>query len=109
MAISKAWKEARHRRSDRQTSQHRESALSPTRSDNCNDNPRKGRLEQIRKASRMPHLPRGDYKIVIRPREGLKISEHGIVHLIAAVRDAAGIPRDESEENIVCPNNVKIS
>ncbi|XP_054921046.1 b(0,+)-type amino acid transporter 1-like [Dermacentor andersoni] len=102
---SKGWKEVRHRRSDRRTSQHRESTLSPTRLDKRNNNPWKGRLEQIRKASRMPHLPRGDYKIVIRPRGGLKISEHGIVPLTVAVQDAAGIPRDEREEDIVCPNN----
>lgn len=50
-------------------------------------------------------MPRGDYKIVIRPRGALKISEHGIVQLTAAVQDAAGIPRDEREEDIVCSNN----
>ncbi|XP_065310547.1 uncharacterized protein [Dermacentor albipictus] len=105
MDTSKGWKEVRHRRSDRRTSQHRESTLSPTRLGKRNNNPWKGRLEQIRKASRMPHLPRGDYKIVIRPRGGLKLSEHGIVPLTAAVQDAAGIPRDEREEDIVCPNN----
>ncbi|KAH7960997.1 hypothetical protein HPB49_025616 [Dermacentor silvarum] len=102
---SKGWKEVSNRRSHRQTSQHRESTLSPTWPDKRNDNPRKGRIEQIRKASRMPHLPRRDYKIVIRPRGALKISEHGIIHLTAAVQDAAGIPPDEREEDIVCPNN----
>ncbi|KAH7941362.1 hypothetical protein HPB49_012702 [Dermacentor silvarum] len=105
MDTSEGWKDVRYRRSHRQASQHRESTLSPTWPYKRNDNPRKGRLEQIRNASRMPHLPRGDYKIVIRPRGALKISEHGIVHLTAAVQDVAGIPRDEREEDIVCPNN----
>ncbi|KAH7969074.1 hypothetical protein HPB52_014518 [Rhipicephalus sanguineus] len=53
----------------------------------------------------MPHLPRGDYKIVIRPTGGIKISEHGVVNLTAAVQDAAGIPLEEREEDIICPNN----
>ncbi|KAH7950114.1 hypothetical protein HPB49_019761 [Dermacentor silvarum] len=53
----------------------------------------------------MPHLPKGDYKIVIRPSGGHKISERGIVHLTAAVEDAAGILRDERQEDFVRPNN----
>ncbi|KAL1455811.1 hypothetical protein MTO96_006252 [Rhipicephalus appendiculatus] len=52
-----------------------------------------------------PHLPRGDYKIVIRPTGGIKLSEHGVVDLTAAVQDAAGIPVEEREEDITCPNN----
>ncbi|KAL1440286.1 hypothetical protein MTO96_031673 [Rhipicephalus appendiculatus] len=55
----------------------------------------------------MPHLPRGDYKIVIRPTGGIKLSEHGVVNLTAAVQDAAGIPAEEREEDIICPNNYK--
>ncbi|KAH7978959.1 hypothetical protein HPB49_007536 [Dermacentor silvarum] len=46
MDTSKGWKEVRHRRSHRQTSQHRESTLSPTWPEKRNDNPKKGRLEQ---------------------------------------------------------------
>ncbi|XP_070389324.1 cholinesterase-like [Dermacentor albipictus] len=49
MNTSKGWKEVKHRRSDRRTCQHRESTLSPTRLDKRNNNPWKGRLEQIRK------------------------------------------------------------
>ncbi|KAH7941467.1 hypothetical protein HPB49_013987 [Dermacentor silvarum] len=105
MDISKRWKEVNHRRSVPQTCQHSESTLSPTRPDKRNNNPRKGRLEQIRKGSRMPDLPRGDYKIVIRPRGGLKISEHGIVDLTVAVQDVAGTTRGQREEDIVYPSN----
>ncbi|KAH7966467.1 hypothetical protein HPB49_016555 [Dermacentor silvarum] len=83
----------------------REHLVADARPDKRNRNHRKARLEQIRKASRMPHLPRGDYKIVIRLCGGLKISEHGIVHITAAVQDAAGTSRDERSEDIVCPNN----
>ncbi|KAH7934491.1 hypothetical protein HPB51_029143 [Rhipicephalus microplus] len=53
----------------------------------------------------MPHTPRGDYKIVITPTGGIKISDHSVVNLTAAVQDAAGIPLAEREEDIICPNN----
>ncbi|KAL1470478.1 hypothetical protein MTO96_040405 [Rhipicephalus appendiculatus] len=105
MDNSKGWTVVRNRRSRRQDSQHHENNLSPTRPVERTDSPRKGRLQQIRKASRMPHLPRGDYKIVIRPTGGIKLSEHGVVNLTAAVQDAAGIPVVEREEDIICPNN----
>lgn len=50
-------------------------------------------------------MPRGDYKIVIRPTGGIQISEHGVVNLTAAVQDVAAIPPEEREEDIICPNN----
>ncbi|KAL1447208.1 hypothetical protein MTO96_044350 [Rhipicephalus appendiculatus] len=52
-----------------------------------------------------PIYQEGDYKIVIRPTGGIKLSEHGVVNLTAAVQDAAGIPVEEREEDIICPNN----
>ncbi|KAL1417890.1 hypothetical protein MTO96_006031 [Rhipicephalus appendiculatus] len=105
MDNSKGWTVVRNRRSSRQDSQQHENNLSPTRPVERNDSPRKGRLQQIRKASTMPHLPRGDYKIVIRPIGGIKLSEHGVVNLTAAVQDAAGIPVEEREGDIMFPNN----
>ena len=103
MDNSKGWTEVRNRRSSRQDSQHHENKLSPTRPVERNDAPRKGRLEQICKASRMPHLPRGDYKIVIRPTGGIKISEHRVVNLTAAVQDAAGGPLEGKGGGNICP------
>lgn len=105
MDNSKGWTEVRNRRSSRQDLQHHGSNLSLTWPVARNDASKKGRLEQICKASRMPHLPRGDYKIVIRPTGGIKIFEHGVVNLTAAVQDVAGIPPEEREEDIICPNN----
>ncbi|KAH7969936.1 hypothetical protein HPB52_022783 [Rhipicephalus sanguineus] len=105
MDNSKGWTVVRNRRSSRRDSQHHGNNLSPTRPVERNGTPRKGRLEQICKASRMSHLPRGDYKIVIKPTGGIKISEHGVVNLTAAVQDAAGIALEEREEDIICPNN----
>ncbi|KAH7971417.1 hypothetical protein HPB49_023646 [Dermacentor silvarum] len=31
---------------------------------------------RIIKASRLPHLPTEDYKVIVRPRGGLDVSEH---------------------------------
>ncbi|KAH7976035.1 hypothetical protein HPB52_008368 [Rhipicephalus sanguineus] len=38
---------------------------------------REQRLRQITRSSRMPPLHRGDYKIIIRPRGGLLVADHG--------------------------------
>ncbi|KAH6939500.1 hypothetical protein HPB50_018640 [Hyalomma asiaticum] len=105
MDNSKGWTGVSNRRSSRQDSQHHGSNLSPTRPVERYDASRKGRLEQIRKASRMPHLPRGGCKIVIRSTGGIKISEHGVVNQTAVVQDAAGIPLEEREEGTICPSN----
>ncbi|KAH6945760.1 hypothetical protein HPB50_009810 [Hyalomma asiaticum] len=77
MDNSKGWREVRNRRSSWQDSQHHRSNLSPTRPVERNDASRKGRLEQTRKA----------------------------INLTAAVQDAASIPVEEREEDIICPNN----
>ncbi|KAL1482030.1 hypothetical protein MTO96_034053 [Rhipicephalus appendiculatus] len=61
-------------------------------------------LRQITKASRMPHLPRGDYKIIIRPRGGLRVAECGAVRLATSIYQAAAIPTEAQDEDMVCPN-----
>ncbi|XP_037505517.1 uncharacterized protein LOC119381836 [Rhipicephalus sanguineus] len=72
----------------------------------CNNNKRQGeqRLQQITKASRMPNLPRGDYKIIIRPRGGLRVAECGAVRLATSIYQAAAIPREAQDEDMICPN-----
>ncbi|KAH7940241.1 hypothetical protein HPB52_022561 [Rhipicephalus sanguineus] len=51
---------------------------------------REQRLRQITRASRMPQLLREDYKIIVRPRGGL--------------RQAADVPREAREKDTICPN-----
>lgn len=61
----------------------------------------KGRLL---KKSRMPELPRGDMKIVVRPRSGFRVSEVTKVELSRALAAAAQVTREEERQDVVCPN-----
>ncbi|KAH9375509.1 hypothetical protein HPB48_009405 [Haemaphysalis longicornis] len=61
----------------------------------------KGRLL---KKSRMPELPRGVRKIVVRPRGGLFVSEVTRVELSRALAAAAQVAENEAREDVVCPN-----
>ncbi|KAH7982804.1 hypothetical protein HPB52_007197 [Rhipicephalus sanguineus] len=62
------------------------------------------RARQIMAASRMPSLPKEDYKISVRPRDGFKVTDYGINRLECCVANAAEIPRKETEEDTVCAN-----
>ncbi|KAH7959490.1 hypothetical protein HPB49_011459 [Dermacentor silvarum] len=50
----------------------------------------------------MPDLPRGDIKIVLRPRGGLHVSEVTRVELSRAIAAAAQTPANEASEDVVC-------
>ncbi|KAH7968048.1 hypothetical protein HPB52_005533 [Rhipicephalus sanguineus] len=65
---------------------------------------REQRLRQITRASRMPQLPREDYKIIVRPRGGLRVSDHGAARIANSVYQAADIPREAREQDTICPN-----
>ncbi|KAL1445464.1 hypothetical protein MTO96_045017 [Rhipicephalus appendiculatus] len=52
---------------------------------------------QLVKASRMPYLPKGDYKIIIRPKGRLNIAELGAARVASCVYQAAGIPGEQRE------------
>ncbi|KAH7945518.1 hypothetical protein HPB49_011830 [Dermacentor silvarum] len=43
----------------------------------------------------MPQLPRGDYKIIIRPRGGLRVADHGAARLATCIYHAAEIPNEK--------------
>ncbi|KAH6930788.1 hypothetical protein HPB50_018396 [Hyalomma asiaticum] len=62
------------------------------------------RLRQIERSSRMPQLRRGDYKIIIRPKGGLRVAEHGAARLATRIYHAAKIPREAQDEDTICPN-----
>ncbi|KAH8033286.1 hypothetical protein HPB51_008769 [Rhipicephalus microplus] len=59
---------------------------------------------EFSKASRMPNLPTNDYKIIVRPRKGFKISQYQKDHVHCCIRIAAGVGREEAEEDSVCLN-----
>ncbi|KAH7938042.1 hypothetical protein HPB49_019448 [Dermacentor silvarum] len=52
-------------------------------------------------ANKVPNLPKEDYKIFMRPRGGFKVTDYGLDCLGSCVHNAAGIPRGESEGDIV--------
>ncbi|KAH7951753.1 hypothetical protein HPB52_012517 [Rhipicephalus sanguineus] len=52
----------------------------------------------------MPQLPREDYQIIVRPRGGLRVSDHGAARIANSVYQAAGIPREAREQDTICPN-----
>ncbi|KAH7943151.1 hypothetical protein HPB52_005842 [Rhipicephalus sanguineus] len=60
--------------------------------------------QQLIKASRMPYLPKGDFKIIIRPKGGLNIAELGAARVASCVYQAAGIPGEHREDDTVCLN-----
>ncbi|KAH7950902.1 hypothetical protein HPB52_003085 [Rhipicephalus sanguineus] len=51
-----------------------------------------------------PVYRRKDYKIIVRPRDGFKVTDYGINRLECCVANPAEIPRKESEEDMVCAN-----
>ncbi|KAH7961657.1 hypothetical protein HPB52_011104 [Rhipicephalus sanguineus] len=53
----------------------------------------------------MPPLPQGDYKIIIRPRGGLRVADHGAARLATSIYHAAEIPRETQDENTMCLNS----
>lgn len=57
--------------------------------------------QQLIKASRMPYLPKGDFKIIIRPKGGLNIAELGAARVASCVYQAAGIPGEHREDDTV--------
>ncbi|KAL1442865.1 hypothetical protein MTO96_046219 [Rhipicephalus appendiculatus] len=61
-------------------------------------------IRQITKASRVPRLPPEDYKVIVRPRGGLSVSEHRQARIYCCLRNAAGVGRDAAEEDSICIN-----
>ncbi|XP_070393573.1 uncharacterized protein [Dermacentor albipictus] len=55
-------------------------------------------------ASRMPNLPTDDYKIIVRPRDGINVSKYQKDRVHCCIRNAAGVGREAAEEDSVCLN-----
>ncbi|KAL1484855.1 hypothetical protein MTO96_032335 [Rhipicephalus appendiculatus] len=61
--------------------------------------------QQVIRSSKMPLLPRNDFKIVIRPRGGLDVATTGTARLASAIYRAANVPAHQAGEDTVCSNN----
>lgn len=59
---------------------------------------------KLLKGARMPELPRGDIKIVLRLRGGLRLSDVTRVELSRTLAAAAQIPANEANDDVVCLN-----
>ncbi|KAH6948034.1 hypothetical protein HPB50_022603 [Hyalomma asiaticum] len=60
--------------------------------------------QQLIKASRMPYLSKGHFRIIIAPKGGLKIGELGAAQVASCVCKVAGIPGEHREDDTVCVN-----
>lgn len=96
------WTEVRNRKRAKKGSQERRGSPSPTRTPRTRG---ANLISRITRASKMPRLPTGDFKIVIRPRGGLQLSKLSLTELDKAVYEAAEIPYEERETDTICPNN----
>ncbi|KAH7946625.1 hypothetical protein HPB52_002145 [Rhipicephalus sanguineus] len=61
--------------------------------------------QQVIRNSKMPLLPRSDFKIVVRPRGGLDVATNGTVRLASAIYRAANVSAHEAGEDTVGSNN----
>ncbi|KAL1482960.1 hypothetical protein MTO96_033463 [Rhipicephalus appendiculatus] len=68
-----------------------------------------GLLGRLRKRSRMPTLPAGDYKVVIRPRGGLCVAQLGRTEINRCIYEAATIPFEDRGYDVICPNKTQDS
>ncbi|KAL1430783.1 hypothetical protein MTO96_014806 [Rhipicephalus appendiculatus] len=61
-------------------------------------------MNRVIRASRMPHLPEDNIKIVFRPKGGLNIQKVGPILVSKALVTAANLRPDQTTEDIICPN-----
>ncbi|XP_075738402.1 uncharacterized protein LOC142783232 [Rhipicephalus microplus] len=60
------------------------------------------RMSRTEKASRMLKLPAGDYKIVIRPRGGLRLAALGPTDITRGIHEAAATPPEVRHFDVIC-------
>ncbi|KAH8042795.1 hypothetical protein HPB51_025847 [Rhipicephalus microplus] len=65
------------------------------------------RMSHIEKASRMPKLPAGDYKTVIRPRGGLRVAALGPTDITRGIHEVAATPPEFRYFDVICPNKTQ--
>ncbi|KAH8040869.1 hypothetical protein HPB51_013039 [Rhipicephalus microplus] len=64
-------------------------------------------MNRIEKASRVPKLPVGGYKIVIRPRGGLRVAALGPTDITRDIHEAAATPPEVRNLDVICPNKTQ--
>ncbi|KAG0412042.1 hypothetical protein HPB47_010838 [Ixodes persulcatus] len=64
---------------------------------------RKNFKSKLRKAARMPVLPKQDIKIVMRPRGGLNIGEVSRFEISRAIVASANVSGEEVTQDVICP------
>lgn len=64
-------------------------------------------VRQIIRASRMPSLPKEDYRVIVRPRGGLNLSDYKLDRIYCCLRNAAGVGRETAEEDSICINSTQ--
>ncbi|KAH7967340.1 hypothetical protein HPB49_024120 [Dermacentor silvarum] len=102
------WKTARDRREpDTSTPKTAEVDLHPPYGGgtaNTREQPRNMK-QRILRASKMPHLPKADTTIVVRPRGGLNLAKVGGPAVTAAIFHATCIAKEEQALDTICTNN----
>ncbi|KAH7981224.1 hypothetical protein HPB49_022458 [Dermacentor silvarum] len=55
----------------------------------------------------MPSLPKEDYRVIVRPRGGLNLSDYKLDRIYCCLRNAAGVGRETAEEDSICINSTQ--
>ncbi|KAH7958220.1 hypothetical protein HPB49_000007 [Dermacentor silvarum] len=56
------------------------------------------------KTARMPHVPRDECKVIVRPRGGLLVGKIMMPELVQAIAGAARISLEDIQRDTICPN-----
>ncbi|KAH8022679.1 hypothetical protein HPB51_001050 [Rhipicephalus microplus] len=65
------------------------------------------RMSRIVKVCRMPKLPAGDYKIVIRLRGGLRVAVLGPTDITRGIHEAVATSPEVRHFDVICPNKTQ--
>ncbi|KAH7945710.1 hypothetical protein HPB49_014388 [Dermacentor silvarum] len=56
------------------------------------------------KTARMPHVPRGECKVIVRPRGGMLVGKIMMPELVQVIAGAARISLEQIQRDTICPN-----
>ncbi|KAH6921375.1 hypothetical protein HPB50_027637 [Hyalomma asiaticum] len=59
-------------------------------------------VRQIIRASRLPNLPKEDYRVIVRPRGGFNVSNYKLDRIYYCLRNAAGVGRETAKQDHNC-------
>lgn len=61
-------------------------------------------VRRLAAASRLPRLPKGQVRVIIRPRDGIDVKKMSLYAVMRALTTAAGITAEASKQDLLCPN-----